>query len=127
MTDRTSQRDQLIEGAVQRALAALQQRTPAITNTFGLHVLSTLAQQIAAACGDMELLSLMTTADVAAELGISERRVRALAAARNVGWQPGQGVWVFRPADVEALRPGPPGRPRNQPGQAQHAASGLRV
>lgn len=116
MTDRTSQRDQLIEGAVQRALAALQQRTPEITDTFGRHVLSTLAQQIAAACGDMELLSLMTTADVAAELGISERRVRALAAARNVGWQPGQGVWVFRPADIEMLRIRRPGRPSRASG-----------
>lgn len=112
MSGHIAQREQLIEGAVQRALAALQQRTPAITNTFGLHVLSTLAQQIAAACGDMELLSLMTTAEVAAELGISERRVRALAAARRVGWKVGRGAWVFRPEDVERLRPGPPGRPR---------------
>ena len=112
MSGHIAQREQLIEGAVQRALAALQQRTPAITNTFGLHVLSTLAQQIAAACGDMELLSLMTVADMAAALSVSERRVRALAKARGIGWQPGQGVWVFRPADVEALRPGPPGRPR---------------
>lgn len=114
MSGHIAQREQLIEGAVQRALAALQQRTPAITNTFGLHVLSTLAQQIAAACGDMELLSLMTTADVAAELGISERRVRALATARNVGWRVGRGVWVFRPADIEMLRIRRPGRPSRE-------------
>jgi len=114
MSGHIAQREQLIEGAVQRALAVLQQRAPAITDTFGRHVLDVLAQQIATACGDMELLSLMTTADVAAELGISERRVRALAAARNVGWKVGRGAWVFRPADIEMLRIRRPGRPSRE-------------
>lgn len=105
-------RDQLIESAVCRALEALQQRTPAITNTFGQHVLERLAREVRTATADMLLLSLLDTAAMAAQLGVSGARVRALAAARRVGWKVGRGAWVFRPEDVERLRPGPPGRPR---------------
>jgi len=44
-------------------------------------------------------------------LGISERRVRALASRRNVGTKTQFG-WLFTADDVELLRPGRPGRPR---------------
>ena len=52
----------------------------------------------------------LTTRDMAAILGVSERRVRALAVHRNrkqkVGWQhPTRGIWLFSAEDVEALRP----------------------
>lgn len=63
------------------------------------------------------LSSLMTVDDVAEKLGVSARRVRAIAKAMHerygVGWQaPGTGVWLFRPEDIDILRPGPEGRPR---------------
>lgn len=54
----------------------------------------------------------LTTADVAADLGVSERRVRALASSRNVGQQVSRGTWLFTRRDVEALRDRRPGRPR---------------
>jgi hypothetical protein len=55
---------------------------------------------------------LLTASEVAALLGVSDRRVRALATRRNVGWQvPNTRIWLFRPDEVELLRPGKPGRP----------------
>lgn len=47
---------------------------------------------------------ILTARDVAACLGISPRRVRALAASRGVGRRI-TGAWLFRPEDVERLRP----------------------
>ena len=63
------------------------------------------------------LLSLMTVQDVANALGISPRRVRAIAKIAHerwaIGWQiPGTNTWLFRPEEIESLRPGPPGRPK---------------
>ncbi len=58
--------------------------------------------------------SLMTPEDVASELGISARRVRALAKARNVGWHPTRAIWLFLPDDVDRLRSRRPGRPRRE-------------
>lgn len=60
---------------------------------------------------------LLTTREVAKLLGISVRRVQALARERHarlgIGWQvPGTRTWLFRPEEVELLRPGPPGRPK---------------
>lgn len=55
-------------------------------------------------------LNYLTTEDMASRLGVSVRRVRALAASRQVGWQASRGTWIFRPEDVELLRPGKPGR-----------------
>lgn len=54
---------------------------------------------------------LMTTADVAAALGVTVGRVRQLARARGAGWEIGRD-WLFRPEDVDALRDRRPGRPR---------------
>lgn len=63
------------------------------------------------------LLSLMTAQDVADVLGISPRRVRARARVLHerfaIGWQvPGTNAWLFRPEEIESLRPGPSGRPK---------------
>jgi len=55
---------------------------------------------------------LLTTKEVAERLNVSTRRVLALAADRGVGERFGRSV-MFRPQDVEALRPGPIGRPRS--------------
>lgn len=54
---------------------------------------------------------LKTTADVAAILGVSVRRVQALAHSRGVGWQVSRGTWLFRAEDVDAMRDRSPGRP----------------
>ncbi len=56
------------------------------------------------------LLSLRTTAQAAAELGISRRRVQALVKSRKLGWRIGQEI-VLRPEDMAALRERQPGRP----------------
>jgi len=58
--------------------------------------------------------TILTTRDVAAILGITPQRVRMLAQARGVGQQIERGIWLFRPEDVERLRPGPRGRPKKQ-------------
>ncbi|MDP3909110.1 MAG: helix-turn-helix domain-containing protein [Gemmatimonadales bacterium] len=54
--------------------------------------------------------ALLTTADVARELGISPARVRVLARSRSVGRMVGT-QWLFTAADVDALRVRKPGRP----------------
>jgi hypothetical protein len=71
-----------------------------------------LAEQVRQIMQSEYELALLTSDDVAAILHVTARRVRALAATRQVGWQAGRGVWVFRPQDVDRLRPGPHGRPR---------------
>ena len=53
---------------------------------------------------------LLTTSDAALTLGITERRVRALASARRIGRRIGR-QWVFAAADVEAMRIRTPGNP----------------
>jgi hypothetical protein len=63
------------------------------------------------------LSSLMTVEDVAARLGVSTRRVRVIANAQHqrfgIGWQvPRTNQWLFRPEELNSLRPGLPGRPR---------------
>jgi hypothetical protein len=55
---------------------------------------------------------LLTTADAAKMLGVSTRRVRALAAARGVGQQVTRGVWIFTPQEISLLTPGPSGKHR---------------
>jgi len=49
--------------------------------------------------------------DAAKYLGVSERRVQALAKERGIG-RPFGRYLLFNQADLEALRPGAPGRPR---------------
>jgi hypothetical protein len=63
------------------------------------------------------LMSLMTVDDVAEQLGVSVRRIRAIAKIKHdrfgIGYQvPGTSQWLFRPSEVELLRPGAIGRPR---------------
>jgi len=74
-------------------------------------------QQATQQATEQALLSLLTSADVARELGVSLRRVQAHARTLNlrgfaVGWKvPGTHVWLFRPQEVKLLRGGPRGRP----------------
>jgi hypothetical protein len=58
---------------------------------------------------------LVTVEEVARQYGIAPRTVRQLAASRRLGVRLGEGVrtvWLFTPADVEALRERKVGRPR---------------
>lgn len=57
-------------------------------------------------------VSLLSTNEVAEQLGVTPRRVLALAADRGVGQRFGRSV-MFHPDDLERLRPNPVGRPRN--------------
>ena len=52
----------------------------------------------------------MTTEEVAATLGVSQRRVLQLAESRGTGKRFGRSV-LFLPNEVEAMKPGPVGRP----------------
>lgn len=63
---------------------------------------------------------LLSTRHAAAILNLTPKRVRELAKSRGVGQQLGR-EWVFRRADIEAMRNRRPGRPRlvtNTPGGA---------
>lgn len=53
---------------------------------------------------------LKTAKEVAAELGVTPRRVLALAKTRDAGRQLGT-TWVFTPADVDKMRVRRTGRP----------------
>lgn len=58
------------------------------------------------------MTSYHTTADAALALGVSVRRVQALARRRGLGEKRGRD-WLFRPADLAALAvKGKSGRPR---------------
>lgn len=62
--------------------------------------------------GRMDAITeLMTTQDMADTLGVNQSRVRALAQRRGIGWLIGRDR-LFRPEDIEAMRPGKPGRPK---------------
>lgn len=56
-------------------------------------------------------VSLLTTKEVASKLNVTPRRVLAIARDRGIGRKIGNSV-MFHPDEIEALRPGPVGRPR---------------
>lgn len=79
--------------------------------------LSQVAQVAFSAGSDYTLMSLLTADEVAEQLGVSVRRVRAIAKIKHeqfgTGWQvPGTSQWLFKPSEIESLRPGKSGRPR---------------
>ena len=81
------------------------------------HHLDHIAQMAFNTGGSYALLSLLTVEDVAEQFHITPRRVRAIARVQHqrsaIGWQvPGTNQWLFRPEELDFLRPGPPGRPR---------------
>lgn len=61
--------------------------------------------------------ALVSTEDVARELGISVRRVRALASSRHVGQIVGNSL-AFTPRDIDTLRER---RPAGRPSKSKHA------
>jgi hypothetical protein len=88
-----------------------------INETRFRHALEQVALTAFSAGESYALLSLMTVEDMAHELGVSPRRVRAIAKVRHerfaVGYQvSGTSQWLFRPAEIESLRPWADGRPR---------------
>lgn len=80
------------------------------------HALDTVAKHAFEAGRAYALSSLLTVDDLAAEFGVSPRRVRALAQVAHsrygTGWQTPRGEWLFTPEEIEILRPGPSGRRR---------------
>lgn len=74
------------------------------------HHLDSVAQVAFSEGGSYVLGSLLTVEDVAQILKVSTRRVRAIARNRHdrfgIGWQvPGTCQWLFRPEEIEYLRP----------------------
>lgn len=57
---------------------------------------------------------LYTAAQVAEKLGLSHQRINAIARRRGIGQMIGN-TRVFTVADVAAIKPGPPGRPKKNP------------
>ncbi|MBW1991815.1 MAG: hypothetical protein JRI59_06815 [Deltaproteobacteria bacterium] len=102
-----------IDTEIKNAISDLRLRFPWADSPTVEAVLRRLAQRVAASARGGAILELSTVHDVAAIYNISPRRVRALARRRQVGWQiPNTNVWLFRPEDIPALKPGRPGRPR---------------
>lgn len=107
-----------MNGADLRAAELSQAVTDLTNDGLGRLVSPALARTIAsrvwdrayASGRDDALLSLLTTEQMAARLGIHPSRVRALANARGVGWRTGRDL-VFREDDVRLLEQRKPGRP----------------
>ncbi len=88
-----------------------------MTETRLRTALSQVAQVAFSAGESYALLSLLTVDDVAEQLDVSVRRVRAIAKIKHeqfgIGYKvPKTNQWLFRPSEIESLRPGAVGRPR---------------
>ncbi len=102
----------IVEQAIARALGVM---FPDGAGTTTQHRVSYHLEQIAQIAfrqgESYALMSLLTVEDVAERFGITPRRVRAIARNRqtrfgNLGWQvPGTNQWLFRPEELEQLRP----------------------
>ena len=112
MDDYTAKVNSLREGAVARALDTLlgDRYATTVTRVRAEAVLTALAADVAACATDMAHLGLVDTAQAAEMLGITPRRVRAIAASRGLGWQTARD-WVFTAQEVEAMGERTPGRP----------------
>lgn len=89
-----------------------------ITGTKLRHAFDQIAQTAFSQGESYSLGSLLTTDQVAEILGVSRRRVQAIARQKHdrfgFGFKipGGRETWLFRPEEVELLRPGKVGRPR---------------
>lgn len=115
--DKTSA-EQIISGEIQKMIDAFIPHGggATITEIRFRTALEKVGAQAFTIGQDYALTSLMTVEEVALTLGISERRVRAIAKNRHdrfgVGFQvPGSNTWLFRPEELESLRPWS-GKPR---------------
>lgn len=88
-----------------------------ITETKLRHVLDNIYQTAFSIGQDYALSSLLTVNDVAELFGVNVSRVRVIAKQKHeqfgIGYQiPNTNQWLFRPSEIESLRPGSVGRPR---------------
>jgi len=86
-----------------------------MTETRLRTALSQVAQVAFSAGESYALMSLLTVDDVAEQFGVSVRRVRAIAKIKHeqfgIGFQVANTAqWLFRPSEIESLRPGVAGR-----------------
>jgi hypothetical protein len=103
---------QIIEREIQNAIDSLVPHgAGAVTSQRLQHQFNKVVQRAFQQGESYALLSLMTVEDVAERIGVSKRRIRAIARNRQergfpVGWQvPGTNQWLFRPEDLEYLAP----------------------
>lgn len=99
------QANPLLTQAVERAVEALLGDAAAATVTRAdvLHVLSELAQHSAQQGADEALLSLVTLDEAALRLGVTRRRLRALARSLNMGWDVGRGQLILKRDEMRRL------------------------
>jgi len=101
----------IVEQRISQAFgAALPYGEGRVSGTLLRHLLTQVGQVGFSEGQAYALLNILTAQDVADQLRLTAQRVRVLARTRHVGEQIQRGVWLFRPDDVERLRPGKPGR-----------------
>lgn len=103
--------DELVNDAISREMESMFPHGAGQANSHRVeHALRQVAERAFTTGQSYALLSLLTADDLAEMFGVTPRRIRALARARNaqmpIGWQvPGTNQWLFRPEEVEQLRP----------------------
>lgn len=109
---------QIVNKRIQNAMDAMfPHGVGRASHTAVHHWLDNVAQVAFREGESHALLSLLTVEDMAEMLGVTKRRVRAIAKNRHerfgIGWQvPGTCQWLFRPEEIEQLRPDEKYRPR---------------
>jgi len=105
MPDHSADRDEMIETAIQRALDTLTPKGAAVVSRVALeHQLRAVAHEAATVSTDMARLDLLSTEQMAAELGVSRQYVTTLARRLQLGWQVGRRARVFTPEERDAMR-----------------------
>lgn len=108
----------MIENIIGTALDTLfhGQEIATLSRERVAHMMREVAHRADAIGRDEALLSLKTTRDLADEWGVSLRRAQAIVKNASERWGVGMHVgrdWIVTPEEAERIRPGEPGRPRN--------------
>ena len=109
--DKREMHQESLDREVQKAMDAMFPHSAGQTTHQRVrHWLDKIAQVAFTHGEQYALLSLLTVEDVAERFRITPRRVRAIARNRQdrfgIGWQvPGTNQWLFRPEEVEHLKP----------------------
>lgn len=112
MSDNPALAHPVLSRAIERGVSDLVDRPRLIGAAVARTVLARVAWESYQRGRADAVAELLTTDQVAAALGVTDRRVRQLAEKRDLGWAIGRDR-LFRPEDVEAMRvKGSPGRPR---------------
>lgn len=112
--------EQMVASAIAEATETIGEGQPSPARLR--HALTVLVQRVESATRSYELLNLRTVDDLAAEFGLSPRRIRALAVTRHERYGIGMKIgttWLWSASEIERMRPGAPGRPR---GNSQQGA-----